>query len=585
MPTVSILIPAYKAEFLGRAILSALNQTFEDTEILVGDDTPQGVLREIVERFDDPRVRYFHHGFQKGTRNSRALWDKASGQYVKWLFDDDMLMPESVETLVNALRVNPGVALAFHARVIIDENDAIIATPPSLLPSGQAALIDRASLVENMIGRIDNFIGEPSNVMLVRDRVDISRAFDYRTWVLDFLGDVALYLNCAAEAPLLAVGGYLSAFRQHSSQASAAAGANYSAGLYEWELMVRGEAAAGNLRGATLEGAQRALRGLYGRWAPALPEIARLLANLGELTELAPHQLYTSERFVADLAHARAAVAERVGARNKRAQAAGAVASAPAATAATAEPAQQQPFCVVCEQSVSGWLPHPEAGKLDRSFMQQVESVGSTLEHYQCPNCGCNDRDRHLWLYLAFSRVLEDAPQKRILHIAPEARIEPRIRALAPLEYVVGDLHPRVHHHRQLNVERLDFPDGYFDVVICNHVLEHVANPDRAMAELTRCLASNGHLIAQTPFSPVLRNTFELNKPVSGPFATHYFGQSDHVRLFGADIVDRFRAAGLSGDLYSHTTVLAEVDPKTFGCNGREPFFLFSKGRAPEFAG
>ncbi len=584
MPTVSILIPAYKAEFLGRAILSALNQTFEDTEILVGDDTPQGVLREIVERFDDPRVRYFHHGFQKGTRNSRALWDKAGGQYVKWLFDDDMLMPESVETLVNALRANPGVALAFHARVIIDENDAIVATPPSLLPPGQAALIDRSTIVENMVGKLNNFIGEPSNIMLVRERVDISRAFDYRSWVLDFLGDVALYLNCAAEAPLLAVGGYLSAFRKHSSQASAPAAANFSAGVYEWELMVRGEAAAGNLRGAALQTAQHALRALYQHWAPALPEIARLMANLGELTELAPHQLYTSERFAADLAHARSAVAERVAVRNKRAQAAPAVQNAPAAPAAPAAAVAQQPFCVVCEQPVSGWLPHPEAGKADRSFMQQVESVGSTLEHYQCPNCGCNDRDRHLWLYLAFSRLLEDAPQKRILHIAPEARIEPRIRALAPLEYVVGDLHPRAQHHRRLNVEQLAFPDGYFDVVICNHVLEHVANPDRAMAELTRCLAPDGHLIAQTPYSPVLRNTFELNKPVTGTFATHYFGQSDHVRLFGADIADRFRAAGLAGDLYSHTTVLAEVDPKTFGCNGREPFFLFSKGRVPEFA-
>lgn len=569
MPTVSILIPAYKAEYLGRAILSAQRQTFEDIEILVGDDTPGGALGEIVQRFDDPRIKYFHHGFQKGTRNARALWEKASGQYVKWLFDDDLLMPPSVETLVNALRANPGVALAFHDRVIINESDAVVATPAPLLPAGQAALISRPSLVENMLGRINNFVGEPSNIMLVRDRVDISRAFDYRTWVLDFLGDVALYLNCAEHAPLLAVGGYLSAFRQHSGQASVPRGSNFAAGLYEWELMVRGEAAAGYLTGEALRGAERGLRQLYAHWAPSMPEIARLLGNLDELTRVPAHQLYTSERFVADLTEARSVVAQRIEQRKR---------------AAPPAPPAPQKFCVVCEQPVAGWLPHPELNSANRAFMKQVESIGSTLEHHQCPNCGCNDRERHLWLYLAFSGILENVAQKRVLHVAPEGGIEQRIRRLAPGEYVAGDLSPRLPHHHRLNVEQLAFPDGYFDIIICNHVLEHVDNPDAALSEFNRCLAPGGHLIAQTPYSPLLRNTFELNKPVSPTFATQFFGQSDHVRLFGADIVDRFRSAGLAGDLYAHETVLGEVDPETYGCNGREPFFFFIKGaQAPQF--
>jgi hypothetical protein len=566
MPTVSILIPAYKAEYLGRAILSAQRQTFEDVEILVGDDTPDGALREVVERFDDPRVRYFHHGFQKGTRNSRALWAKASGRYVKWLFDDDVLMPTSVETLVNALQANPGVVLAFHERLIINESDAVIATPAPLLPAGQAALISRSSLVENILGRINNFVGEPSNIMLVRERVDIERAFDYRTWVLDFLGDVALYLNCAEQAPLLAVGGYLSAFRQHSAQASVPQGSNFAAGLYEWELMVRGEAAAGNLSGEALKGAAGGLRQLYSHWAPSMPEIAQLLSHLDELTLAPAHQLYASERFNADLAHARSIVAERVAQRKR---------------AAAAPP---QKFCVVCEHPVAGWLPHPEFNSANRAFMKQVESIGSTLEHHQCPSCGCNDRERHLWLYLAFSRVLEDVAKKRVLHVAPEAGIEQRIRRLSPGEYVAGDLSPRLPQHRRLNVEKLDFPDGYFDIIICNHVLEHVSDPDAALAEFNRCLAPDGHLIAQTPYSPLLRNTFELNKPVAPTFAAQYFGQSDHVRLFGADIVDRFRSAGLAGELYAHATVLGEIDPDTYGCNVRDPYFFFTKNAAaPQF--
>ncbi|TDN68011.1 glycosyltransferase [Paraburkholderia sp. BL10I2N1] len=569
MATVSILIPAYKARFLGRALTSAQGQTFDDIEILVGDDTPDAALEQTVRSFADPRIQYFHHGFQKGTRNSQALLQRASGKYIKWLYDDDVLMPTSVEALVEALRAHPESAMAFHGRVIIDENDAVSQVPPPLLKDGERALIDRALLVREMVGKLNNFIGEPSNIMFNRERlIDAAGVFDYRSWKLDFLGDVAIYLNLSAHGPLVAVGGYLSAFRRHDGQSSNALSPNFSAGLYEWELMVRGEAGAGYLEGEALASAQQLLTQLYSNWAGKLPELAHLLGNLQELIARPTHELFASQRFQADLERARSAVAARVAARRK-----------PVAQAAPVA----QKFCVVCDKPVTEWLPHPAAGS-DRDFMQQVESVGSTLEKHHCPNCYCNDRDRHLWLYFAYSGLLENASSKRILHIAPEARLEPRIRALEPMEYIAGDLFPRSPAHRKINVESLDFPGGYFDLIICNHVLEHVDNPAQAIAEFSRCLTPTGHLVAQTPYSPVLKHTFELNRPVSGAFATRYFGQDDHVRLFGADIVDYFRGAGLSGDLYPHKTVLGEIDPDVVGCNVREPFFLFSKGHMPAFS-
>ncbi|TAL96074.1 MAG: methyltransferase domain-containing protein [Paraburkholderia sp.] len=564
MATVSILIPAYKAQFLDRALISAQQQTFADIEILVGDDTPDAALESFVRRFADPRIQYFHHGFQKGTRNSQALLQKASGKYIKWLYDDDVLMPTSVEVLVEALRAHPEAPMAFHGRVIIDENDAVTHVPPPLLEEGERGLIDRAFLVREMIGKLNNFIGEPSNIMFDRERADVSSVFDYRSVKLDFLGDVAIYLNLSQQGPLVAVGGYWSAFRRHSGQSSASSSPNFSAGLYEWELMVRGEAAAGSLDAESLAMAQQLLKHAYSNWA-SLSELSQLYANLDELTASPAEGLFTSPRFQADLESARALVASRVAARRSR-------------------PAPAQRFCVVCDQTVTEWKPHPLAGQ-DRDFMQQVESVGSTLEKHLCPNCYCNDRDRHLWLYAAYSGIFENATEKRILHIAPEATLEPRIRALNPLEYIGGDLFPRSAEHRKINVEALEFPDGYFDLIICNHVLEHVDDPSAALAEFNRCLKPEGHLIAQTPYSPVLKHTFELNRPVQPAFATRYFGQSDHVRLFGADIVDYFRAAGLHGDLYPHKAVLGEIDPDYVGCNGREPFFLFSKGQAPVFAG
>ncbi|RKP45604.1 glycosyltransferase family 2 protein [Trinickia fusca] len=320
MALVSILIPAYKAQYLRQALTSAVGQTLQDIEILVGDDTPDAALAPHVESFGDPRIRYFHHGFQKGTLNFQALWRRATGKYVKWLCDDDVLMPASVEVLASALAVNPDSWLAFHDRVLIDGNNQVVSTPPPLLQPGQTGLVDRSYLVQRMIGGINNFIGEPSNVMLDREQVDVERIVDYRGLKLDFLGsDVAMFLNIAERAPLVAVGGYLSAFRRHDGQASRVMSSNFSAGLYEWELMIRCEAAAGNLPPSHLEAAKRRLQNLYAQFVGVLPEIARLHANLEELTTRPADQLLISERFQADFAFARASVAERIAQRKQQA--------------------------------------------------------------------------------------------------------------------------------------------------------------------------------------------------------------------------------------------------------------------------
>ncbi len=311
MPLVSILVPAFKSAFLEKALLSATDQTFEDVEILVGDDSPDGGMRSIVEAVGDPRIRYFHHGFQNGIRNTEALWDKASGQYVKWLFDDDLLMPDSVGALVQALQAHPDAAMAFHQRVVIDAQGQIIFKPEPLVPMGETALIDRRLLVQHMLPHIHNFVGEPSNIMLNRRHVPAQGIRKYGDYQTAFLTDVAMYLNHAARAPLVAVGGYLSAFRQHEAQASSTSSPIRSAGLFEWEILVRGEAAAGNLGADEVRQAQNRLRQLYANEAPALPELEPFLQTLEELSSLPLSQLYQSPRFWANVSQAHEAIATR----------------------------------------------------------------------------------------------------------------------------------------------------------------------------------------------------------------------------------------------------------------------------------
>jgi SAM-dependent methyltransferase len=164
--------------------------------------------------------------------------------------------------------------------------------------------------------------------------------------------------------------------------------------------------------------------------------------------------------------------------------------------------------------------------------------------------------------------------------MAPELHLEQLIGALGPSHYVRGDLHPMRAGHVRLDIHQLPFGEGEFDLIICNHVLEHVAEPQRALAELHRCLAPAGLLIAQTPYSSRLKTTFEVEGSVTPEFAHQFYGQEDHVRLFGADIACHFRAAGFEGQLLAHSALLPNVQASDWGCNASEPLFAFWKPAA-----
>lgn len=314
MVTVSILIPAHRPEFLAEAIASALAQTFEDIEILVGDNTSDGALEGIVSQFGSPKLKYFHHGFDNGGENARALWEKARGRYIKWLFYDDILMPESVTLLLDALRKFPQAAMAFHGRVMIDAKCAIVHTPPRLLNNGETALMDRSHIVRNMLPQLDNFIGEPSFVMLDKSRIDIADLSKYKDHVPDFLGDVCAYLAVAKLGPIAIVGGYHGAFRRHGAQESANSSPIFAMGLIEWEVYLRGEAADGNLTIREILATKQRLEEVYARFSLHFPELQRFIAGLTELTDELPGRLPGSGKFKANIAYAREALKARASA-------------------------------------------------------------------------------------------------------------------------------------------------------------------------------------------------------------------------------------------------------------------------------
>ena len=188
-----------------------------------------------------------------------------------------------------------------------------------------------------------------------------------------------------------------------------------------------------------------------------------------------------------------------------------------------------------------------------------------------CPGCGALERHRVLWLFIEREFGL-DRLRGRMLHIAPEPALERKFAALSALQYVRGDLVPARAGIRRLDVTAIDFPDDAFDVVVINHVLEHVQNDRLAIAELRRVLRPGGVALMQHPRDEARAETYEDPSIVTEADRLEHFGQVDHVRVYGRDFKDRLRAGGFTVETRRYAD---EVPPAE-----RERFALAPLGRA-----
>jgi SAM-dependent methyltransferase len=203
--------------------------------------------------------------------------------------------------------------------------------------------------------------------------------------------------------------------------------------------------------------------------------------------------------------------------------------------------------------------------------------TGSDIRNFECPWCGAHDRERHLYLYLSESGVFNNIKGWRILHFAPEKRLSTLIQEQSPFEYLKCDLYPTDHDVIKVDIQEIPYNSEYFDLVIVNHVLEHVSRDDLALSEISRILKSGGLAILQTPYSPVLNETW-ADEGITDPLTRREaFGQDDHVRLYGKDIIKRICKYGFESLVKSHDDLLSDFDPSLYGVNGDEPFFLFKK--------
>jgi SAM-dependent methyltransferase len=197
-----------------------------------------------------------------------------------------------------------------------------------------------------------------------------------------------------------------------------------------------------------------------------------------------------------------------------------------------------------------------------------------------CWTCGA--LERHRQLALLFSQRPELLrPDLRVLHIAPESALRRLIERAAPARYVTADLDgPGVDMHFDLTAAPLE--EGSFDVVVCNHVMEHIPDDRAALGEIRRILAPGGWALVMTPI--VVETTVEDPAETDPDERLRRFGQVDHVRRYGWDYLGRLEEAGLQVEVVrSEDTLPADAVERCRLRNTQgfpEPIFLASRSRA-----
>jgi SAM-dependent methyltransferase len=232
-------------------------------------------------------------------------------------------------------------------------------------------------------------------------------------------------------------------------------------------------------------------------------------------------------------------------------------------------------LCVLCDNPVEAW------GAFDitpSEFLTRLGAIGSNTDRFWCPHCQAIDRERHLRLFLDRLGVMELVRHGSVLHIAPEPRLRHYVTSFDLASYIQGDLAPQHESIERLDLQNLPFADRSFDMVIGNHILEHVDDDRAAIREMHRVLKPGGRAICQTPYASRLSVTLEDPLLQSPADRLYFYGQEDHVRLFGTDIEQRLRDGGFTGRLVPHAEILPDIDPEAFGVNEREPFFDFIRG-------
>lgn len=163
-----------------------------------------------------------------------------------------------------------------------------------------------------------------------------------------------------------------------------------------------------------------------------------------------------------------------------------------------------------------------------------------------CPQCRSRERHRLIWLW-AHENGGDKFANKRILHFAPEKVWLQKMRGNP--QYETADLYQKGVMHT-VDIHQVGLPDNGYDIIMCNHVLEHLDHDLSAMQELFRLLKQGGTAVLSVPINSSRNETYENNAVTEPGLRTKHFGAADHKRYYGLDFSARLESVGFSVDIY-----------------------------------
>lgn len=198
-----------------------------------------------------------------------------------------------------------------------------------------------------------------------------------------------------------------------------------------------------------------------------------------------------------------------------------------------------------------------------------------------CPKCLALERHRLLWLWLIresdIGRGAVALPQ--LLHIAPEVALMNKFKkmyASTPERYVTADLEsPLADIH--FDIQDIPLGDASQDVVICNHILEHVEDDRKALSEIFRILRPGGWGVVLSPVDLSREHTFEDDSITNPEERTRIFGQYDHRRIYGRDYAERLREAGFEVDVRDYAEEFPEKQRRLYALPTGEYIYIVYK--------
>lgn len=448
-PLVSILIPTYnRPRFFEQALKSALNQSYPNIEILVGDDSTNNETEQLMERYlkQHSNIRYYKNEENMGQfLNDIKLFDLSNGDYINYLMDDDLFYPQKIEKMIRWFLDDPKeqIKVVTSHRQLIDEEGSALPDWPATRRFYTEDTVEEGITIGNIVvGNSFNCIGEPTTVLFrKKDLKEPFGMFAGRTYGCNV--DVATWMNLLSDGKLVYISETLSCFRSHNEQQQNNPVQKIQ-GAADYAHSILNAPSKGFLQNQT------EYRDAIRYCLQYVDSILRIYSS-----EISDHPaLEEAKAFFISLKSIKKEL----------------------------DPC----FCVYCQESFENFE-----------------------NHSHCPVCQSSDHERLLRLYLENNTRL-DTPL-HLLHDSPEPKMKEWLQGYDNITYIAGRLNPQK-YEAKLDLMHLTYPDHTFDAVICSHPLPKSPLDLQAMKELHRVLKYNGWALLQdsetdsTPFTQRLES-------------------------------------------------------------------------------